>query len=238
MKIKCKCTKFVPGNQITHINFIIENVRPDDILVEILRSSGKTLEDISFQKYYKYCAEEGSCIGTLPYIIRDQKYIWDEYIENVTVKEFMDTHNLSLEDPIEIETLGPCGAGGIDDLIQLWKAIWPFVKKAVNLMEFAVTFKEFIKMLPKPHHNFTGDEEEVVSPNTIFDAVYKQKHWTAMELAQKMDSDVSMAKNLLKLLEYTWDHQKQCYTITEEKMEERYKELCKAQQAIAVADID
>lgn len=85
IKLKCECTKMEHDNQSMQVGFTVDNVLPGDRLIEALRGSGKTLEEISFRKYYKYYTEECSCIGTLPYIIRGQKYVWDEYIENVTI---------------------------------------------------------------------------------------------------------------------------------------------------------
>lgn len=235
MKIQCKCTRFELYNQTRQIAFTVDNVRPTDILVDILRDSGKTLEDISFRKYYKYCAEEGSCIEMLPYIVRDKKYVWEEYTENVTVQEFMETHGLSPDNPIEVETFCPCGAGGVEDIILLWEALWPYIEKVVELMGIVVTVTEFFQIIKKCLYCRTSEEdddveENIISPNTLFDAIYKQNAWTTVELADKVDISTDMAKCFLDLLGYTWNRHTQCYTITEEKKEEKFAELNKAQQ--------
>ena len=225
MKIECKCLKLETGNRVSNIDFSVEGVCPEDSLITVLRSSGELLEEVSFSKYYKGCS--GSSIGTevLPYIVRNQKFVWDVATESVTIQEFIDTHGLSLSDPIEIETFMPCGAGGLEDIIQLWNIVWPQIHAIGEMMGWGVGVKEFFQMLPRVYNFFTKKRDEIVPPDTVFSAILSRDRWTTTELAHFLDGKKEFARLLLDYLGYSWDNQQKYYIISSKQKEKAYERI-------------
>lgn len=52
-------------------------------------------------------------------------------------------------------------------------------------------------------------------PNIIFDIVYSRAQWNHYDLAERLDFEPEKAKELLKLLGYTYDRKKMLYVQSE-----------------------
>ena len=139
------------------IDICIQNVYPTDILVEKLYETGEMYDDIYFGHYYPHCSHPCSCVDTLPYLLRDCKFVWEEDIQTVTVEEFFITHNLTANDVLEIDTYEGSGGAGWEDVVELWTAIWPIIENDIypilrvstTALKLGNQIIKLIKLLPK-----------------------------------------------------------------------------------------
>ena len=180
-------------------------------LIDICNRANGTNPVITFNKYYTY-GEDNEC----PCIIRNGEFEWHVPLEDVTIAEFLHTHDIQLSDGIDIESGYPMAGGpGLIGAIEIWEKIWPiicqyaphiittvgFLSSSINLMTWIKKHLKKKKLTPYPH--------------IFFEAIYKRSMWNHNELADLLGCSYDDAKDWLKALGYKWDNSKKFYVVTD-----------------------
>lgn len=145
-----------------------------------------------------------------PYIIKNNKFIWDIEYEKVTIGDFLITHNISEDEIILVENENDyaMGWGGDYNAIEFWNAIYPYIESSAVGFTVFEGVKTFVKWI-------TGKYKRTPYPRTFFEAVYKRNMWSINELAELLDMDTYNTKALLKFMGYSWSSKVQLYSVTE-----------------------
>lgn len=163
-------------------------------------------------------------MDTLPYIIKDGKFVWGERTSAVTVQEFLSTHNLTDDDVLRIETFDGGGAGW-EDAVQLWNDIYPIIRVVGVALSIPINIVKLIRLFTKPSKDKEAIPEEVTPPDAVFCAILSRKSWSSIELAEMLEVERDIAKCFLRACGYTWNPHWQSYIITDEQRETMYKRL-------------
>lgn len=97
------------------------------------------------------------------------------------------------------------GGLGAPDIYALWDSIYFLMNHIAVIYTFYQASRDTIKPLIELF------KKKKKMPNTIFDIVYSRKQWNHHELAELLVIDTEKAKDLLKLLGYTFDNKKRLY---------------------------
>ena len=107
----------------------IEVVSLDEKLIDVCRRANGTNPVILFNSYYTnsfllYI----NGVGIFPYILRNGEFEWLVPFTDVTITEFLHTHNIQLNDGINIENGIPeTGGLGFIGAIETWEKVWPII---------------------------------------------------------------------------------------------------------------
>lgn len=161
--------------------------------------------------------------AVLPYLFTDGKVSYDIAFENAKVKDFLSTHNIC-DNTIRVTTGYPWAGGpGFLELVQIWDNIYPYLEAIAVLVTITgVSLKELYSYLRK---RFLKKEQP---PQTCFDIVFSRRYWNASELAELLDIEQERAKELLKLLDYSYDRTQMQY-IQGERTKEIKEQLMNAE---------
>lgn len=176
----------------------------DTTIKELFERAGEPFADLS--EYYYLSRPYALNSSCFPYIINSNgKVCWDIYYEKATVLEFLYTHDI--EDRVLEAKTGYTQAGGPGflDISQIWSAIYPIIDQFVNV----VGLISIIGSAGKWVHSLCNKKE--ISPQSYFDFIFSRNKWNHFELAEHLDINYEDAKQLLKILGYTYDRSKMIY---------------------------
>ncbi|MDD2377055.1 MAG: hypothetical protein PHD15_06750 [Clostridia bacterium] len=182
----------------------------EDTLKNLKEALNIEYSSISFDKYYG-CATAilMPLEDILPFIIRDNKKVeWEVDINTVLIKEFIDTHEIDLNEGIYLEYGYPQagGPGLFGTILDLWVSAY-LCLQIVDTLGGVAQFIEWVKNKFK---------NKIPHPHSVFDFIYKENKWNYIILSEKLDFDKEDVKYLLLALGYIWDNSQKLYCITEE----------------------
>lgn len=171
---------------------------------DLLKKSNDEVADLSH--YYPLSGVLSWGNECLPYLFVDGKVLYDVSFRDASVKDFINTHNITNNSiRIVIDTPLAGGFGG-EELLDLWNNIYPVLEIIAVL--FTITgfsLKDLFHCLSK---HFIKKQQP---PQTCFEIVISRKQWNANELSGLLEFDVVKTKELLKLCNYSYDRSKQQY---------------------------
>jgi hypothetical protein len=181
----------------------------DEKLFDICSRANGTNSVITFDSYYTDCFLTFIDIRKFPYIIRNGEFEWLIPFEDVTVAEFLHTHNIQPNDGIDIESGLPMAGGpGLIDPMEVWERLWPIISQyaphivtTFGLLSSSITITSWVKKHLKK-------KRSAPYPHIFFDAIYKRSMWNHHELAGLLECSSDDAKSWLKALGYKWDNSK------------------------------
>lgn len=207
--IKIHLTDALTGEAYTIVKEYSDTATLASLLVEI----GDPNAELDLSRYHSI--GYGYCPSNVPYNIKKNCVHWYENYSEVTVKDFLATHNIV--DEIYFYT-GIPQAGGPDmfTIVELWEKCYPYLDQlgtCIGLIGGLLGFGEWlIRRFGRK-----------VSPITLVDFVTSKEKWNHFILAELLQIDADEAKLLLKSFGYRWDQSIQCYCSTE-----KTKEVCKS----------
>ena len=170
----------------------------NELLLRVCRIMSATN---TFKRYYPYSTSL-MLNGYLPYIKRDQEYIWEVPITEVTLQEFIDTFPNCLEEGIYIETMIPA-AGGKDylkgriawDVIKLFiTTVIPGSNLTVGIADIVLETTNLLKKSNVSNH---------LTPPEYISFMYQQfKEVGEREVAELLGIEIYEAATILKNLGY------------------------------------
>lgn len=227
MKLNFVITQHIDGESIS--NQITVKASPDSYLINILEETGYILCDIGFPRYYMNCDEKIIFSRRVPFIIMGNKFSWDVPIDEIRTKDFILTHCIKKDEMIYVETNDSPGGFGDDEIIDLWKNVYPYLEHMVMLLTIFKSVKEFVSFIKKVFGSKYQREEfeftEVPHPTTVFSAVFTRKQWMSSELAEKLNMEPEQAKWWLKALGYKWSKNAHRYVITDKQINEFWENI-------------
>lgn len=195
-----------------------------ELLLPTLIRSGKMRNEIMFNHYYHFCTGESYSYAELPFICRNNKFMWDVATSTVTIKEFRNTHCIPDDCPIYVETYDDIyGAGDLQDALFLWEKIRPALIDLGDWGEYILTAAAYLKMIKSAFTYFrtknTPHEAEMPRPNSVFCAILSKRRWSLCELGEKLSLPNEQAKGFLTALGYKWSSHDQAYIISDENLQ-------------------
>lgn len=208
MKIKFFATSYI-NSRVKKYSF---EVNEEDKLSVI----GDKLGDITFSKYYNNI-DLNQLMNRIPFILRENgKIEWEISIDNVTIKEFINTHKININDGIYLEyRYVQAGGPGFLLSVSVWKKIYQVVE-VVSTISGIVQFGVWIKSIFK---------HKVPYPQSVLCFIYKENKWNHYVLAEKLDINKEDAKKILKIFGYTWDNSKKIYYIDNKTKKKMIKKI-------------
>lgn len=163
------------------------------------------------------------------YMLRNGKYEWQIPLDEVTVKEFVETFHLdSINFFIFRGEFGACWFEGIE-----WETIIEILKGGFEMISIMVTLKEgyslmkdgkvSIKNIIKKFHN----SEKEIKFNYVEEAILNQDVWALSDFMFKFDLDELTAKLLLDIAGYIYKEENDLYFFNKSLHEKNIKEFYK-----------
>lgn len=217
MKINIKNVVLNTEHQI-EINQLDKNMNFIKMLHENIKESGM----FTFNRYYENGLQYN--INELfPYIFSNGIIRWNVRYNEVTLDEFINTHEIDVDnDIIYVETGMPAAGGpGLINPAEAWEIfinqIWPVVSTistVISIADQADTFVKYIRqkilaMKNKPY------------PDTFTYATLRKNQWNISEFAEEFQMNEENTKLYLKAMGYEWDRKKMLYVIDDESKKER-----------------
>ena len=152
--------------------------------------------------YYRYRQ-------TLPFLFVDSAIQYDVPYADAKVIDLVNTIAF-YDKKIQVLSNYPL-AGGLanPDIIALWDSVFPILNQIAVVYTISQASSDFIKLLCSIF------KKQKKTPNTIFDIVYSRTQWNHHDLAERLAVEPEKAKELLKLLGYTFDRKKMRYVQSE-----------------------
>lgn len=174
----------------------------------------------SFERYYG--KSDLMSLGRMfPYILRDNRYIWNVLYSEVTVKEFLDTHELNEQDMIQVE-VDNVGSAGEEflHLIQEWVSFAKIVS-AVDWIGRGMTVCSIVKGVCS-----SFGKKKAMKPKIqeFYHFLTKRSQWNLQYLSRRLGAEEAFLKSLLLTIGFEED-EKGIYVFNNEK-NERFCQLC------------
>lgn len=172
---------------------------------------------ITFQRYYKFCADIMISDDCFPYIVKNNSVYWNIPYTQVTIGDFINTHKLADGDVLYMESGFPmAGGAGWQDIETVWNAAWPTIKAIGSSIVCLTGFLSSITtLLPWVKENLFKKADKPPVPHQFFEFVLSEKSWNHRQLAEKLQISTEDAKQWLKALKYHWDAHTGTYVITD-----------------------
>ena len=154
---------------------------------------------ITFNRYYENSAImfEGNMF---PYILREGKYIWNVRYDEVSVDEFLNTHQLSRDEEIIIEIDNVGGAGELfQSLYQEWISILPILKDTLEWVGSVWTVYEIVRHVRKSFGKKKKDKPKALE---FYKFIVKRNRWNLQDLIKQLDADEELVKIFLMAAGY------------------------------------
>jgi hypothetical protein len=114
----------------------------------------------------------------LPFIIKDNKYEWHVPVNDVTISDFMITHEIEDGGVLTINEVG-IGAGDphfyIYELVSWVLALWPIVSTATTL-------PIIVKGVTSIYRKLIGKDKKPVLPYELLELLNSREEWTMAEI--------------------------------------------------------
>lgn len=149
-----------------------------------------------FPEYYPYCSQYLLDRESAPFIIKGNLIMFNVSYQDVTVEDFISTHQIS-DGMIRIETGFPL-AGGVDlfVLLQMWEAVYAYLPQIVIIYESVDMFIKIFKWIGKKY------KRKHQPPQSLFDLIYSQKLWDPKHLAKIHNLKIEEAELILTAFGY------------------------------------
>ena len=175
----------------------------------------------SFDRYYGK-SELMSPGRMFPYILRDDVYIWNVPYSDVTIQEFLDTHNLTEHDMIEAEVDNVGSAGEmLLRLYQEWVSFAEVAGSVVDCIGRGMTVYSVVKWL---YCSFGRKKESKPKVREFYQFLVSRNRWNVKALAKQLNADEPFLKSMLEAIGFE-DRGDGNYIISREK-NEKFRELC------------
>lgn len=187
---------------------------------ELLNSINCEIADLS--EYYEFSGVFAWNTVYLPYIISNNKILYDVPYSEAYVFDFIKTHGIQ-DSAIRIVTGYPqAGGPGFIELSQLWEQIYPILEQIELLLSLGAiavgTAKKLCNLFKKRKR----------TPQVCFDIVFSRNRWNHFELSDYLHISNMEAKNLLMLCGYEYNH-KQLQYIKSNRTDELKQKLTDVQ---------
>lgn len=215
MKINFQYLNFDGSNQLCKYSIEVNSL--DAKLIDALKSRDVFIGNITFSSYYRYCSFTTVTDHTLPYILHNEKFLWNVPIADVTIQDFLNTHKISIEDTIIYEAGYPSTGGrGFDQAIQIWLEFWPYIKEILELYGYVMTTKSFIAFIYRCFRR-KADSDDMPRPHIVCEAIYTRDIWNIAEFSGMFQIEKEDAKKLLQAYGYSWSKRNMAYCLDPEK---------------------
>ena len=171
----------------------------DEPFLKICREAEPAGRVFTFDRYYG--SSEMMTLGKrFPYIVRDGHVLWNVPYEEVTVREFYDTHGLDRSDEVtlEIDNIGSAGEL-FETLYQAWIAFLPVLEEALDWGGRILTAWELICLVKR---SFGKRKEGKPQPEQLSKYLLKRETWDLQELCRTLDADPELIGNFLTAMGY------------------------------------
>lgn len=190
-------------------------------LLDMLKCSVADLSD-----YYEYSGVFAWNNGYLPFIISDDKLMYNVSYSEVNLMDFMNTQHIS-DNSIRVTTgYAQAGGPGFIELEEIWEAfcmVWEAVKPYLEEMIIVTTLSGIsVKDIFKGLRTYFTKKK--TTPHAVVDMLSSRKQWNHKELASYLGVEDTYAKHLLLAFGYKYDRKLMQY-VPGEKTEELKEKL-------------
>ena len=173
----------------------------DDNLVRHIKKIMPKDSLISFGKYYTNYGlmAYDQCF---PYIRKNGKIEWKVPYDDVSINEFIETNDLSIEDPILVVVEPNIGGADTDyaELIDWVRIATPILLNRMGNAADVITLSQFVLKLKK---HFANKKGEIPETDDVRDAIYKKEVRTINDLKNWLGVfDEGFIRTLLIVLGY------------------------------------
>lgn len=171
----------------------------DEPFLKICREAEPAGRVFTFDRYYG--SSEMMTLGKrFPYIVRDGRVLWNVPYDEVTVREFYDTHGLDRSDKVtlEIDNIGSAGEL-FETLYQAWIAFLPVLEETLDWGGRLLTAWELICLVKR---SFGKRNEGKPQPEQLSKYLLKREIWDLQELCRTLDADPELIGNFLTAMGY------------------------------------
>ena len=181
MYIKLELKQAIGTEESTTYTLPIES--EEDILIDCIRSVVGGNCCISFCKYYSN-ADLMNYERMFPFIAKDGIISWHVPFEEVSIRDFRNTHHLDPEEGIhaEIDNFGGTG-GDLSEIISWIVDNWDTIYTGVSLLSSSITIGDFVQRIYK---YFANRKHRVPHFVDVQDSIWKQEKWDSEELMKRL----------------------------------------------------
>lgn len=174
---------------------------------------------IDFPEYYDHPTQVYYFDQIIPYIEINNKVYFDVDLDKVKVVDFINTYNI--KDEIKLDyNFSAMGGGALHFSLEIIKVLL----KVCGIIADIKGTSDFIEELNKRLLNHKGLTNKGFKNNhnsfSIFNYIYSSNNWNHFVLAEKLNLNKDITKDLLKISGYSWDNSKKLFIITEDKKKE------------------
>ena len=170
---------------------VLRNV--DSNLIECVQNIGTHEGTAYFDRYYPMYFTEIPFEGCFPFILKNGKYEWHVPTQEVSVRDFMNTHNISDGETITLYE-GGIGGGLLETYISV---IVDWIPILLNDAGMAFTATQIYKMIMPIYHKLIGKNNKVASPYEFLEMLRSSDTWTMKELQARTTLDENTIECML-----------------------------------------
>lgn len=179
-------------------------VSSEDVnLVDAIRSIVGKERKVSMGRYYSNC-NLMNFEDTYPYIVRDGVIEWFAPFNEVSIKEFRNTHTLKPEDTIRVEVDNYGGAGDeVSEIVSWILCNWETLSAGGSLLSAPITIGGFVQ---KVYKYLSNKKNRIPNYSDFKESVEQESKWNISDLMKRYNiSDSGFMDVVMKTEGYKLD---------------------------------